>query len=435
MSGPGTDSPSGALHRGLGSLDILGITVNNVVGAGIFALPAALAAAAGNLSIVALALTLLVIAMMALCTVEVASRYDVTGGPMHYAGVAFGPGAGFAVGWLMYLSRLAAFGAIASVMLDYAAGLWPSLGGVAGRTAAITGFIVPVAILNLRGVVHGALASHLLMVAKGLPLVALAAVGLGQGGWDSLPAEGPASVGDFSRALLIAFFACMGFEQGAVIAGEVRHPNRSLPIGMIGGVAIVGVLYVLLMVASFALVPDLARSTRPLADAAASLVGPVGATLMSFTAVVSAGGGLSVTMLVTPRVLYAMADRGDLPAVLTRLGPARGTPVVAIVATAALFWLLTVTGTFVYLATFSVVARLLMYSSTCLALIALRRRDGPAPITVPFGPTWAVIATVSSLAALATTTGAAVRGVLVALAAGALIRTAVRRRRDPPRVA
>jgi amino acid transporter len=416
-----------SLHRGLGGFDVLGITVNNVVGAGIFGLPAALAAAAGNLSIVAVVATMLVIAMMAVCLVEVASRYDVTGGPMHYAGVAFGPTAGFVVGWLMYLSRLSAFGAIASVMLDYAGGLWPTLGTLGGRAAAITVFIIILASLNLRGVVHGALVSHVLTVAKLVPLLALAAVGIGRGGWDALPAEGPANLGAFSQALLIAFFACMGFEQGAVIAGEVKQPNRSLPFGIVGGVVIVGVLYILLMLASFALVPDLARSTRPLAEAASSLLGPIGATVMSFTAVVSAGGGLSVSMLVTPRVLYALGAQGDLPSVLTRLAPVHRTPLVAIVTHAILVWMLTITGTFVYLATFSVVARILMYLSTCLALIALRRRDGPAPITIPLGPLWAVIATAASLATLATTTGAAVRDVLIALAAGALIRMAVRR--------
>ncbi|MFN0180973.1 MAG: APC family permease [Gemmatimonadales bacterium] len=421
-----------SLHRGLGGFDVLGITVNNVVGAGIFGLPAALAAAAGNLSIAAVVATMLVIAMMAVCLIEVASRYDVTGGPMHYAGVAFGPTAGFAVGWLMYLTRLSAFGAIAAVMLDYAGGFWPALGSGAGRAAAITVFIVTLAALNLRGAAHGALVSHVLTVAKLVPLIALAAVGIGRGGWDSLPAEGPASLGAFSQALLIAFFACMGFEQGAVIAGEVKHPNRSLPFGIVGGVVIVGVLYILLMLASFALVPDLARSTRPLADAAASLLGPIGATVMSFTAVVSAGGGLSVSMLVAPRVLYALGAHGDFPSVLTRLAPVRRTPFVAIVTNAALVWLLTITGTFVYLATFSVVARILMYVSTCLALIALRRRDGPAPIKIPLGPLWAVIATVASLATLATTTGAAVRDVLIALAAGALIRMAVRRRFQHP---
>jgi amino acid transporter len=416
-----------SLHRGLGGFDVLGITINNVVGAGIFGLPAALAAAAGNLSIVAVVATLLVIAMMAVCLIEVASRYDVTGGPMHYAGAAFGPTAGFVVGWLMYLTRLAAFGAIAAVMLDYAGGLWPAVGSLAGRAGAITVFIVALAAFNLRGAAHGVLVSHILTVAKLVPLVALAAVGIGRGGWDALPAEGPASLGAFSQALLIAFFACMGFEQGAVIAGEVKDPQRSLPFGIVGGVVIVGVLYILLMLAGFALVPDLARSARPLADAASSLLGPVGATVMSFTAVVSAGGGLSVSMLIAPRVLYALGAHGDFPSALTRLTLVGRTPFVAIVTNAALAWLLTVTGTFVYLATFSVVARILAYLSTCLALIALRRRDGPAPITIPLGPLWAVIAAAASLATLATTTGRAVRDVLIALAAGALIRMAVRR--------
>src|SRR5262245_44663918 len=107
------------LFRGLGRGDVVAITLNNIIGAGIFTLPAVLAAGAGGRSVAILVLAIGLVAIMALCTIEVASRYDVTGGPMYYAGAAFGPAAGFIVGWLMYLSRLSAFGAIATIMLDY----------------------------------------------------------------------------------------------------------------------------------------------------------------------------------------------------------------------------------------------------------------------------------------------------------------------------
>jgi len=129
------------LIRGLGRLDILALTLNNIVGAGIFTMPAALVAGAGGWSVGVLLLTIALVAIMALCTVEVASRYDVTGGPMYYAGAAFGAPAGFVIGWLMYLSRLSAFGAIATIMLDYSAGLWPAVGTTAVRTGVITVFI------------------------------------------------------------------------------------------------------------------------------------------------------------------------------------------------------------------------------------------------------------------------------------------------------
>ncbi len=332
----------------------------------------------------------------------------------------------------MYLSRLAAFGAIAAIMLDYGAGLWPPLGVAAVRTLAITVFIVTLAVINLHGVVQGALASNILTALKLLPLVLLAFAGVGLAGWTSGPSLASPSFDELGGAVFIAFFACMGFEQAPVIAGEARNPHRDLPAGILGGIVGVGVLYTLLMLACFQTVPDLAHARRPLADAAAALVGPQGATVMSLTAVLSCAGSLSVWMIVSPRVLYALAGQGDLPHVFGRLDPIRHIPGVAIVSSAMLVWLLTVSGTFVYLATFSAMARLLMYASTCAALIVLRRRDGPAPIPIPLGPLWSVLALVCSLLALGTTTGTAVRDVSIAIGLGWAGRTAVRHWSKPP---
>ena len=108
------------------------------------------------------------------------------------------------------------------------------------------------------------------------------------------------------------------------------------------------------------------------------------------------------------------------------LDPVRQIPGVAIVSSAMLVWVLTVSGTFVYLATFSAIARLLMYASTCAALIVFRRRDGPAPIPIPLGPLWGVLALACSLLALGTTTGTAVRDVSIAIGLGLAGRTAAR---------
>ena len=215
-----------------------------------------------------------------------------------------------------------------------------------------------------------------------------------------------------------------------MVAGEARDPQRDLPVGILSAVAIIGTLYVLLMFACFATVPDLAHSARPLADAAKSLLGAIGATAMSLTAVFSCAGALSVSMLVTPRVLYALADQGDLPPLLARVDPVRLTPAAAIITTAILVWLLTVSGTFIYLATFSVIARMLMYASTCVALITLRQRDGPAPVTIPLGMVWAVIAVLCSAAVLVKTPGIAVRDVSIAVLFGWMARLLVRR--HPP---
>jgi APA family basic amino acid/polyamine antiporter len=416
------------LLRRLGRTDILLFTLNNIVGSGIFTLPAVLVAGAGAWSFGVLGFTVFLVVLMALCTAEVASRYDATGGPMLYANAAFGPTAGFLVASLMYLSRLSSFGAIATIMLDYSAGLWPVLGATWARTATITLFIAVLALINLRGVTVGAFASNVLTLSKAVPLILLALAGLWLGGQVvASPLETPSRAA-LGGAVLLVFYACMGFEMGTVVAGEAKNPQRDVPLGMLGGVLGATILYALLLWTCLRTVPDLAHSLRPLADAAAALFGPGGATAISVTAVLSTAATLTLWMMVTPRLLYALAQQGDLPAVFARVSPIHRTPWVGIVGSAMIVWLLTLSGTFVYLATFSAISRLLTYASTCGALIVLRRRHGPAPVSIPLGTLCSVVALLCTAAALATSTGTAVRDILIAVALTWIGRSVLRRR-------
>ena len=424
------DAARPALVRDLRRTDLVALTVNNVIGAGVFTMPAALAAGAGRASLVVLLLTIVLAAMMALCLAEVASRFDRTGGPMIYASEAFGRNAGFVVGWLMFLSRLSAFGAVAVVMLDYGAGLWPALAAPTVRLAVVTLVAAALAAINIRGVSQGARMSSALAAAKIVPLVLVAGAGLWMTRQVPPTLPPPANPGDLGGALLVAFFACMGFETVTVLAGEVRRPRRDLAVGILGGMSVVAIIYTLLMIACLRTVPDLAHASRPLAAAAAAALGPHGAAFVSMTAVLSCAGTLTVMMLTTPRVLFALAAHGDMPPVLASVNPARHTPAVAIVVSAAALWLLTVSGTFVYLATFSAMARLLMYASTCAALIVLRRRDGPAPVAVPWGPALSVLSILVATAAIVATAGTAIRDLTIAVVLGWALRAVIRYRRS-----
>jgi len=240
-----------------------------------------------------------------------------------------------------------------------------------------------------------------------------------------------AQLGDLGGAVLVAFFACMGFETVTVLSGEVRRPRRDLAAGLLGGMSVVAILYTLLMIACLRAVPDLAHASRPLAAAAAAALGAHGAAIVSMTAVLSCAGALTANMLTTPRALYALAEHGDLPSVLASVNAERRTPAVAIFVSAATIWLLTASGTFVYLATFSAMARLLMYGSTCAALIVLRRRDGPAPVVVPWGPALSVLSILVAVAAIVATAGAAIRDLTIAVALGWALRLVLRHRRGP----
>jgi basic amino acid/polyamine antiporter, APA family len=290
---------SPGLHRGLGRFDVVALCVNSIVGAGVFAMPAGLAIDSGRYSLAVIFVAFVVVGFLALSLAEVSSRYDVTGGPQVYAQRTFGPATGFTVGWLFSVSRLASYALIAQVMLDYAAAVWPSLAAPWPRAVAITVFTVFLAVINVRGVTRGAWVGNLLTIAKMLPLGLIALAGLWFAGWNDIPATEPRQPGGLSSALQLALFACVGFDVAAIVAGEMRDPRRDLPVSILGGLAISCLLYLLLMLACFGVLPNTAASALPLADVAASFVGPAGATLMSLTAVVSCAGGLAVQMLVS----------------------------------------------------------------------------------------------------------------------------------------
>ncbi len=426
MSAAERQNGSPGLLRGLGRFDVVALCVNSIVGAGVFALPAGLAINAGRYSLAVIFMAFVVVGLLALTLAEVASRYDVTGGPQYYAQVTFGPLAGFTVGWLFVLSSIASTALIAQVMLDYGAALWPALAAPWPRAVVITVFMILLAGINIQGVTRGAGLGNLLTIAKMLPLGLIALAGLWFAGWNEIPATEPRQPDGLSDALQIAIFACVGFHVAAVVAGEMRDPRRDLPVSILGGLAIACLLYGLLMLACFGVLPDTAASALPLVDVAKAFVGPAGAALMATAAVVSCAGGLSVQTLVGPRYVFALGAARDLPRRIIGVHRTFRTPHVAIVAYVAISWLLTITGTFKYLLAIFVIARMLAHGSTAAALIVLRHREGRAPVHIPGGSVIAVLALLACATIVASTSFQAVRDVVIVLAVGLAIRAAVR---------
>jgi amino acid transporter len=425
---------SPGLHRGLGRFDATLLTINSVVGAGVLALPAGLALDAGRWSLAVVLVAFVVIGFMALSLAEVASRFEVTGGPQVYAQIAFGPLTGFAIGWLFTVSRFASFALIAQVMFDYAAVLWPALEDPWARNVGITLYALVFMVLNLRGVRHTASVGNLLTLVKMLPLALIALAGLWFAGWNNLPASEPRAPDGIASAMQLALFACFGFDVASILAGEMRDPRRDLPVSILAGLGICCLLYLLLMLACFGVLADTSASELPLADVARTFLGPVGATVMAATAVVSCIAGNLVQLLVTPRNIYALAEAGDLPPAFMAVHRAWRTPHVAIVVNTVLAWLLAITGTFQYLLAIFVIARMLSHGSTAAALIALRRRDGPAPLPIPGGVVISVLAIAACVAIVMTASWQAVRDVLIVLAVGLAVRAAVRSLRVGSRV-
>jgi amino acid transporter len=162
--------------------------------------------------------------------------------------------------------------------------------------------------------------------------------------------------------------------------------------------------------------PHLAASERPLADAAIAFVGPWGAVAIALAAVVACTGVCGASMTAATRLLFAMADHGQLPVALTRVHSRFHTPVLAIVVTAAAALVLALSGSFIYLVKLTLIARITVYAITC-AVLPVFRREGNAPEASFKLPAGEAVAYASAILCVLSLAGSSMRGLLdVALA-------------------
>lgn len=365
------------LIRGIRRWDLVALVVNSVVGAGIFGLPARVFALAGVYSVAAYLLCAGLVVLIVLCFAEVSSRYDATGGPYLYARHAFGPLLGFQMGWLLWLARVTAFAALCNLWVDYLAFFWP--GATAERAWVITALVVAFTALNFIGVRSSALVIDLFTVGKLIPLALFVGVGLFAVDPARFEVAALPAFGSFSQAVLLLAFAFSGFEMAVIPSGEQSDPRRHAPFALLAGIVLVVVLYVSIQIVCIGTLPELAGSQRPLAEAGARFLGPGGGVLIAAGALVSVTGTLNSIVLVTPRLLFAMAEHRQLPSVFAATHPRFHTPWVAIVASSVVFLVLTVQGSFITALTISTVARLIAYAGTCIALPLIRRRSDAPP--------------------------------------------------------
>ena len=382
----------GGLLRAIRRWDLVALVVNGVIGAGIFGLPSEVFRRIGGWSLVAFLACGVVVSLIVLCFAEVSSRFSGTGGPYLYARAAFGPLVGFEVGWLMWIARITAFAANCNLLIGYLGFFWPAVGTPLPRAVLIIAIAVVFLTVNVLGVRNATLAGNVFTVAKLIPLILFVGVGLFFLDGSRFDFSTPPPLGEFSASVLVLVYAFSGFEMATVSGGEARQPQNDLPRALLLAMAVVVTLYVLVQVVAIGTLPTLGTSSRPLADAGAGFLGRYGGALITAGAAVSILGNLNVILMVGARLPFAMAEGGQLPAALGRIHPRFRTPHIAIVTSVVLMLALALTGTFVYAATISVIARLLSYAATCAALPVLRRKAGApeALFTTPGGPAIAV---------------------------------------------
>jgi amino acid transporter len=360
------------LVRGIRRWDLVALGVNFVVGAGIFGLPSRVYALSGPASLIAYAICAVAIILIVLCFAEVGSRFTQTGGPYLYAREAFGPFVGFEVGWLRWLAGVASFAANSNLLVDYLSYLWPAVNAGFLRAVVITTAIVSITGLNVIGVRDTAVVSNIFAIGKLIPLIFFVAVGFFFIDSQNFSVTSQPGYSAFSISVLLLVYAFTGFESVAVPAGEVRDPQRSIPFALLTTIGIVTLLYVSIQVVCIGTLPGLADSARPLTDASLRFLGPSGGYIISAGVLVSMAGNLTGQMLATPRMLFAMAEQRQLPEVFAAVHTRFRTPHVSILFSACVVLGLAHSGTFIQLATISVIARLAMYAATCAALPVLR---------------------------------------------------------------
>ena len=411
------------LLRGIRRWDFVALIVNITVGAGILGLPSRVYALVGAYSLVAYVASAAIVALIILCFAEVSSRFSGTGGPYLYARETFGPLVGFEVGWMLWLSRLASFAALCNLFVEYAAYFWPAVGAGAGRGALMTALVAVLTLINLVGVRTASLVNNLFTISKVVALGLFAAVGLYFVDWQAFSFAVPPTYVGFSGAVLLLIFTFSGFDVAAIPAGEIQQPQRTVPFALFTAIASVAVLFVLVQVVCIGTLPGLATATQPLARASEQFMGPAGGAFIAVAALLTALGTLNALMLTGPRLLFALAEQGQIPAVFGATHPRFRTPYVALFVSAGLKLVLAVSGTFIYALTLSTIIRLSYFALTCAALPVLRRRRlaAPAPFRVWGGGVVAALCVGLCLWLLSNSAAAEARDVGLAAAAGLVL--------------
>jgi basic amino acid/polyamine antiporter, APA family len=364
-----------ALVRAIGRWDLTAAVINGVIGSSIFGMPATLAALTGALSPLAFVIAGLGVLTIVLCFAEVSSRFDEPGGPYVYAHAAFGPAVGFQAGWLTFWIRVTSVAANLNIFVNYLGQVLPAVQDPAGRALVMVAVMAVITTINLRGVRQATWTVDAFTIAKLVPLVLLVLLGLSKISAETIATQTVAQP-DWTSAVLLLVFAYGGFEAPLITATEARNPRRDSAFALLMGLMVIGLVYVLVQVVVAGIVPNLAREKAPVAAAFSVLLGPAGVLLASVAAMVSIYGWATGSVLQSPRLLYSMAERRELPAIFARVHPRFHTPDVAILTYASLSLALALYGSFQWNATLSAIVRLVTYGLTCVALFVFRRREG-----------------------------------------------------------
>jgi basic amino acid/polyamine antiporter, APA family len=394
--------PSTELSRDLGVSHASAVVVGTIIGSGIFLVPAEMMQAVGSAKLVYLAWIVggMLSFFGALTYAELGAMKPQAGGEYVYVRDAYGPLAGFLYGWTWFLiAKPASVATIVTglvrILETFSIFSFFSTPVISAPFSITWGQVVAIAaavlisFLNYLGVKKAGefqLVFTLLKIAIILGIVVLCFGGGNRegGSWSNFAgsfAGATGGVAGFFAALVAALWAYDGWNDLNMVAGEIRQPERSIPIALIAGVATVGALYMLVNAAVQYLLPAnaIAASARPASDAVALVVGRIGAGIVSAGMALSMLVGLNGTIMSGARVPYAMARDGYFFRALADVHPRFHTPSVALAVQAVLSILLLLLATsFQQLFSLAIFAEWLFYMIASSTVFVFRRQDPKA---------------------------------------------------------
>ncbi len=396
------------LVKGLGLYGATSVVAGTMIGTAIFVVPSMMLRHVGTpVRVIQVWIFAGVLSLFgALGYAELGAAIPEAGGEYVYLHRAYGPMMGFLYGWTQFIvAKSASIAAIATGFLLYLSYFFPFLAGnlwsarltvqghvfepsVSGLQFGALGMIVLLSVVNILGVRGSGVVQTLFTIAKIAVLAALIVLGLllGHGSFShfaqaSSAAKSGGLLAGFAAATISALWAYDGWNNLSMVSGEVKNPQRNMPIALIAGALLVGFVYVLVnLVYFYVLSPDAALSTNTIAAATArSFLGKAGADFVAIGVLVSTFATLNGSILSSSRIPYAQANDGLFPSVLASVHPRFRTPVVSIIAQSTVAGIFVISGTYEALFTKAIYSEWIFYALVTASIFVLRRSQPHMP--------------------------------------------------------
>ena len=369
------------LKRDLSFFDITNIIIGSIIGADIYIASALTAGMVGPLAIFVWVIAGIFAIVLAIIFAYCSHYVPRVGGPFAFVSKAFDKFYGFLTGWSMWIAEMIALPVFALAFVQYLQyffemNFWQEtfLKGL---------FLFGIVIVNILGVKRAGKINDVLTIVKVAPLFILIFSGFyflannPENFFQNYTPLAPLGFDSFGLALVLIFWAYVGFEMGTLPAAEVRNPSKTIPKAIIVGILIVLFFYLLTNIVIFGVInwQDLSKTNVPLVLAGTATLGALGTLIISIGAVVSVSGSNESGMLGVARLSYAMSIKGLFPKVFSKVHPKYKTPYIALVFQGCVAFFLSMFGDIRELISFSVFNLAFSFLLVCFSLIVLKKNS------------------------------------------------------------